>query len=949
MNTSFIQEVAQRLLREHPHDMDKVLVVFNNRRPSLFLRRELAKADIPAFFLPNVVGMDELITMLGGAQIIPNEFILFELYDIHRNMPTNEGTAHYETFEKFMPLADMMLSDFSEIDLYCADAQQLFANLHNIKSIEEWDVEGTQLTPFQREYLLFYKSLYTYYSQLRQRLATKGQAYGGMAYRAVAEKKEKMTDGFGYKAVYFVGFNALSTSETTIVKTFIRSGLGHYIADGDAYYFDDPLQEAGHFLRRMRSAGIPDIGPFEDHFAIGKKEITIVECPEDIMQTKYAGQLLQQWAQSDPNTMSQTALVLADEKLLVPALNSLPQEIKKANVSMGFPFEQSLIHSLALKTTSLYANCHNGTFYHADILNILTDPLVTSMLASQDHHEELYELFARQHLIRANADTIEDFCQFAGFDAGAIRFLFSIEQPTVATLLKSLRQLYDSIIDSNILRDNPQEDESMTCFVEILDYFDSLQKEYAFIDSAASFQKIYLRIARRRSISFYGSPLKELQILGMLETRNLDFSRIILLSANEGVLPSKRNDSTLIPLSIKRHFNLPTYKEKEAIYANHFYRLIQQAEKIVLVYNSASEGMGKGEASRFILQIEDELMQKHPANIKINHESVFAPTSLITREKSNTMQKTGQLWERLIEKATGKGLYPSAINTYRACPMRYCYESLLSLRETDNLSDDMDQSDFGNLVHKALYEIFQPFAGRAVDPAVLRKHREEAKTLIEKAGAELFSHGRTHEGRNHFYESIATTLLEKTLTKEIELIESEHHTIEIIDCEKKIETTLGITVAETDTAAAENHYDIHIQGIADRIDRFDGTVRIVDYKTGKVDPKELVVSSQDIAEGNVSDKWFQVMLYAWVYNRSHKDDTQVLSGLYPLRNLSEDFLYMHIDHSMIINSQQFAAFEESLSGILRELMDPSIPFKCTPSADACRFCTMKECCCEAKK
>ena len=244
---TFLEEVAQQLRKNHPHNLDQVTVIFNNRRSGLFLRRHFASMEGQPFFLPRIIGIDELISELGGLTIVPNEYLLFELFDIHRHL--EHGNEKYTCFEDFISFGEMMLADFSEIDLYCVDAQRLFNNLHDIKAIEKWNIETGRPTPFQENYLAFYQSLYQYYTQLHQRLLDRRQAYGGMAYRYVAENIDTLLPNLDDHYYYFVGFNAVSACEERIIRRYLLQGNSDFITDGDPYYCDDPAQEAGHFLR----------------------------------------------------------------------------------------------------------------------------------------------------------------------------------------------------------------------------------------------------------------------------------------------------------------------------------------------------------------------------------------------------------------------------------------------------------------------------------------------------------------------------------------------------------------------------------------------------------------------------------------------------------------------------------------------------------------------------
>ena len=927
---TFLADVARNLRQRHPHDLDRVTVVFNNRRPGLFLRRQFARLDDGPFFLPRIVGFDDLVADLGGLEIVPNELLLFELFDIHSHLD-NPG-RRYETFEDFIAFGDTMLTDFSQIDLYCVDARRLFSNLHDLKVLGEWDIEESRLTPFQTQYLRFYAALHDYYWQLHDRLLAQGKAYSGMAYRHVAENIETLADRLECDEVCFVGFNALSACEDRIIRHFVHQGKGHIYADGDAYYFDDPAQEAGHFLRRLATQ-YEGIGPFPSHFAQGKKSITLVSCPEPVLQCKYAGKLLAQTAQEhSDDPLDQTALVLGDESLLLPVLNSLPDEIGTANITMGYPFPETSAHALMLKLFSLHLRRHGKYFYHQDINDLLSDYCIARLLDIPDMHTRLTRLLVRQHVVYADTDELHLFLADLGCPTDTLDYLFTPEVPSPDTFLQSARHLTVSIYESHILEHNLKELEALGCLFQTLDYFIGLQEQYHFVESLTVLQKIYTRLARRRSVDFYGEPLSGLQILGMLETRNLDFRRVVLLSANEGVMPAGNNDNSLIPYNLKTAFGLPTYHEKDAVYAYNFYRLLQRADEVFLLYSTDTEGLGKGEPSRFLLQLRHELANRLPGNVTLREEVVEAGNDAEERPFVRKQEKSGTIIHRLKEMAD-YGLSPSALNKYRACPLKFYYENVLGLREVDEVSEDLAQSDLGTCIHAVLQEAYSRDNDGRLRKETLEAVLEDLDGILSRVLEELFSHGRSHLGRNHFLESVARKQIAAFLQSEIRSLD-EGHSIEIVGLEQPLAHPLALS---DDT--------VRIIGTADRIDRADGRLRIVDYKSGRVDDRDLRVDNPDVDLLDVKDKWFQVVLYAWLYARDSGNVEPCLSGIQPLGRLDAPLLTVSWGGEELLTSEHLARFEEGLVRMVGDLMNPAIPFEAHPGCDLCAYCPFRETCC----
>ena len=927
---TFLADVARDLRQRHPRDLDRVTVVFNNRRSGLFLRRQFAQLGDKPFFLPRIVGFDDLVSDLGGLEIVPNELLLFELFDIHSHLDNPD--RRFETFEDFIAFGDTMLADFSQIDLYRVDAHRLFSNLRDLKVLGEWDIESSVLTPFQEQYLRFYSSLYDYYDRLHSRLLAQGKAYSGMAYRHVAENIDTLAPKMDCDEVCFVGFNALSACEESVIRHFFRLGKGRLYADGDAYYFDNPDQEAGHFLRRLATQ-YEGIGPFPNHFAQRHKSVTLVSCPEPLLQCKYAGTLLSQMAQRNSgDPLDQTALVLGDEHLLLPVLNALPAEVHTANITMGYPFSETSAHALMLKLFSLQARRHGKYFYHQDLNDLLSDFCISRLLEAPDMHARLTRLLVQKHIVYADPDELRSLLAELDCNANTLGYLFSPEPPSPDGFLQTARRLVVEIYDRRILDHNLKELEALGCLLQTLDHFIGLQSQYHFVESLSVLQKIYTRMARRRSVAFYGEPLSGLQILGMLETRNLDFRRVVLLSANEGVMPAGNNDNSLIPYNLKTAFGLPTYHEKDAVYAYNFYRLLQRADEVYLLYSTDSEGLGKGEPSRFLLQLRHELATRLPESVTLRESVVEATNSADLRPFVHIQPKTDDILHRLSDMAD-YGFSPSALNKYRACPLKFYYENVLGLREVDEVSEDLAQSDLGTCIHAVLQQAYAPAGSAPVRKETLQQVLDNLDAILSRVLEEQFSHGRSHLGRNHFLESVAQKQIAAFLRSEIRRLDDGLR-LEIVGLEASLSHSLNV-----------DGRNVKIIGTADRIDRAGGMLRVIDYKSGRVEERDLRVDTPDVDLLAVKDKWFQVVLYAWLYQRSVDGDEPCLSGIQPLGRLDAPLLTVTWEGQELLTPDRLALFEQNLVRMVADLMNPAVPFEANPGCDLCAYCPFKETCC----
>lgn len=927
---SFLKQIARRITDSHPRNTDHVLVVMNNRRSVRFFQRQFNGLGRP-LFLPRTTVIDDLVADLGGLEIVSNEFLLFELYRIHIELGGEE--RKYKTFDEFISFGDLMLGDFSELDQYCIDARDLFGNLHALKGIGEWNIEGNALSPFQRDYLAFYYSLYEYYRRLRERLLSQGKAYSGLAYREVAEHIGELADNCPYEAVYFVGFNAISECERRIIGEYTRRGIGHLLTDGDPYFLA-PEQEAGHFLRKHMDE-FPEIRPAgASLFGQGQRRITVVESPEAVLQCKFAGQLLcehPEWLAGGES--ESTAIVLADENLLLPTLNSLPdsEEDYHVNISLGYAYTDSNIHLTALKLLALHRNRNNRGFYCGDILEVLGDTHIGRLLGQPDLRHRTTRLLEQGNYIRCSAEELHVFLKGAAIPPES---LFPEEELTVDRWIASTQELLSSLVNSNLLESNKKEKQAAGGLAQILDYLSDLQAAYHYIEDFGTLEKIYSRISRRHTIALIGEPLSGLQILGMLETRNLDFRRVILLSANEGMMPSGRGSNTLIPHELKRAFGLPTYQEKDSVYAYNFYHLLLRAEEVYLVYSSESEVMGKGEASRFIRQVEAELAPRFGIDVRHlvvnnNEPPRVALPDIVDGKTRAVMQRLHSLAE--------KGFTPTGFDDYLECPLRYYYTQVLRISKEEAMEEDLDASQLGTCIHNALEHIYSPYIGRNVDPDGLQHALDHLPQLMEQVFRELYLHGRDSEGRNHFYHSVAETQLSTLLKKEIALLRQGHQ-IEIVAVEQSMEPCL---LGRDATGAP-----IRLRGKVDRIDKLDGQLRVIDYKTGRLDEHEIAFSSTPNRNGKIliPGKWFQLMCYALLYARHSSLNIQHSSlhvGIYPLRNLQSDVRLASWDGIVDITADMLADFEQRLLDICLELLNPDHPFRPCERKEQCRYCDVR--------
>lgn len=945
----FVEEIAEKILQNTCYQTDKSIIVFPNRRAGVFLRKYL-KASKKPIFMPQIIGMDDFVENTSGMKIVKNEFLLFELFRIHKEISLKNNNDKYQTFEEFIPFADMLLKDFSDVDLHLVDAKQLFSNLFEEKMLEHWDVSRPEeKSEFQQKYLSFFKSLYDYYIQLHQTLTEANKAYSAMIYRNVAENIDFYADTMRWNKIMFVGFCEISQSEGKIIKNLIRRGKAEFISDGDAYYCYDNDNEAGMMLRKNLEYFDKE-KHFEEHFGTEKREYSFVSCPEKILQSEYVGNIISKIAESkedSENPFEDTAIVLCDETLLLPTLNALPQCVNKVNITMGFPYTQALTHDLLHKMLEMYESHEKRGYNVKAVIRFLSHHLIEKYLGIKDLESRLTKQFTKEKIyFIAGNELLEKVKELKG---SGLEFLFEKDDMPSAELIDKYKTLATNIYPS--CKDE-RERIALAASYEIFDHFGELQEKYYFADNIGVLRRIYDRIAMCTQLSFKGEPVEGLQIMGLQETKNIDFENLVVISCNEGVIPKGNTHNSLIPYSLRKAFGMFTYNERDAAEAYNFYRLLQRARKVHFLYSTETEGSGKGkgEASRFLIQIKKELQPKYP-NIKLDEITLCTTQPSVSKIDTISKEKNDAVMELILKKAKeGHGLSPSALNNLRKCGLRYFFNNILGIKPSDELEEDIDISEHGTLIHGTLETIFKPFVGKEINREEL-PDKNEIKSLVEAVFEEKVFNSRKRSGENYFLMEIAKSQVDNFIKLQKKELEIHKSTLECVEGEQQA----NMKISEISEALESKEYkdrEIMPHGVADRIDTVAGVVRIGDYKSGKVNPSDLCLDAKYFNtkemtyDGEkISDKWFQVMYYAWLYWRKHKPE-RMEAGIYPLQDFGTFFLPAKIKYSdsfdTSFSAKHFELFEKYVKDLLSIIFDKDIPFG--QNKKKCQFCPFTKIC-----
>lgn len=955
---SFLKLVAADLYKHTKGNLAHTAVVFPNKRAGLFFNEYLAQESDSPIWSPAYVSISELFRSLSPWEVGDPVKLVCELYKIFRR-----ETQSTETLDDFYFWGEMLISDFDDADKNRVDTDKLFSNLQDLRNImddytfiddeqeeairqffQNFSIE--RRTALKERFISLWNVLGNIYKGFRESLASQNIAYEGMMYRHVIEHLD--VDKLPYEKYVFVGFNVLNKVEHTLFTQLKDAGKAVFYWDYDEFYMKENRQavthEAGEFIRRnLRDFPSPLSGELFKNLS-KPKEVHYIASSTENAQARY----LPQWIRNNLTTPEkETAVVLCNEALLQPVLHSLPAEVKHVNITMGFPLSQTPVYSFLIALLELHThgfNFKSGRYTFQSVVTLLKHPY-TRQLTGQ---AELLE----KELTRNNR-----FYPLPG-ELGKDEFLTRLFTPLSGNLNLCIRLSETLQQVAGIYQANTSGTEDTDAFNQL--YRESLFKAYTTINrfrtlieedeltvQSETFRRLLVKVLSATNIPFHGEPAIGMQVMGVLETRNLDFRHLVLLSVNEGQLPKSGGDSSFIPYNLRKAFGMTTIEHKIAVYAYYFYRLLQRAERITLMYNTSSDGLNRGEWSRFMLQFLIEW--PHPITRQFL-EAGQSPqgTSPITVEKTpDVMRRMQSLFD---VRANPKAKFsPSALNYYLDCPLKFYYRYVAGLSAPDEVSAEIDSATFGSIFHYAAEHIYKDLTthGKVINKEALEtllRNEVKLQDYVDTAFKKLFFNVPQNEkpeynGVQLINSAVIARYLKQLLQNDLRyapftFIASEMEVDEPID----IQTPKGVIKSR-------------IGGIIDRMDSKDGTLRIVDYKTGGDADTPPHVESLFIPDKKRSNYVFQTFLYAAIMCRKQPTMKIAPALLYIHRAATETYspvIQMGEPRKPKEAVEDFSKYEkeyrERLQGLLEEIFNPEKSFAQTEIIEKCTYCDFKALC-----
>lgn len=920
----FLDGVANSLLAKGD-DLRNWQVILPSRRAGMFLQRALgARVDKP-IVLPLISPIESWVESLSGLRVERSGFLLLELFATYQEQ-------HPETtMEEFLKWGQLFLQDINEMDRHLAPADQVLAFLSDAKILEKWELLPLDAQPdLVKDYLAFWEELPNLYLRFTQRLRANNLAYQGMAYRQAAEnclsllaEREAQT---GISRYAFVGFSAFNAAEQLIIRHLLHEKKAEMFWDLDQWLVRSK-HEASHFISQYTAwpelAGTPPslTNNLQEH----PHHFRLVEVPGSALQAKVLGELLEQLPTQE--TQEEVAIVLADEKGLLPVLHSLPPRFEQVNVTMGLPLTATTAHSFFDRFLEMQERAeaqrkgNSVRYYHLLVTEVLNHPLLQLALHPDEKKAVRTLLTTMQQNNRAylDAGSWQDALPLPGLHRLLGPLLTPQENPTqwVTALANFLDQLKGRMEGHPV--NEPLLLEYLYHYHVVFHRLQSWLGNKAPFGSLRTLRNFLQQMLTEEPLSFYGEPLAGLQVMGMLETRALDFKRVFVLGVNEGILPTGRGGQSLLPMDIKRKFGLPTYEVKDAIYGYHFFRLLSRAEHITLLYNGRTDQLGQGEVSRFIKQLELEWL---PQAQKSSWETLRYAPNIHAQQVSGSAKiaKDPTLMARLDQMAE-RGFSPSALGNYLRNPYRFYMQQVLKLKLDEELDEALDQRYMGIAMHKCLEDFYKPFVGSYPEPRHFDEMVEQAPSKLMMELAKEFKEGSLSHGRNLLMARAAQELLIKSLRSEQQFVEKMQRNgthLELLGLEEHLTGSVALASGRT----------VNLYGVADRIERINGTLRIVDYKSGAATATDVSLESADawFNRDKPKEKALQLLVYA-LMGMQRFGDTHIDACILSLRHSKNNPLTLKIDKTEGIHPHQWEEVLAGITTLLEEIFNPELPFE----------------------
>ncbi len=901
---SFIQNVLDSL-NTKSIDVTQVHYVVPSRRVGLFLNKAIARSQKQPIFEPETSSIEEFIQELSGLHILPDLDILPYFYTAYCHV---EPEDKRDSFDAFIGWAPTILKDFNEIDRYLVHTDEFFNYLGNFKALDStshWSLDANP-TQMITQYLDFWKKLSKYYEALKNVLTENKIAYQGLAYRVAFAKAKLLQPKPNEKPIVFMGLNALNTAESEIIQLLLKEHNAQIFWDADAYFVDRPYHEAGKFIREHRETwsyyGNNSLELLGTNYE-KEKNIQIISSTGNLGIVQAASIYLSKLTESE---LLETAVVLADEQLLLPLLSAIPDNVKAFNITMGLSMDQLPLASFFTDLFKLHREYTSDGFYYKNVIRVLESSFASTLSSGAVAYS--LNKIRTENLIYVDLERLE-LKEPSFLD----RLLKPIQDPKDILLLASevLIELKRVLIN----QPNSQlELEQLLAMTEIQDELQQLVNENKGIKDLRTLTYLLRQLLPLKKLDFIGEPIQGLQLMGLLETRALDYKNVLMLSVNEGVLPAGKSFSSYIPYEMKKQFDLPTYTEKDSVYAYHFYRLLHRCESATFIYNSESDTLGGGEKSRFLLQLEMDQLPSH----QLKHTSYYHKINPV--EQTLIEIKKEEPYFIRLKQIAEKGFSPSALTSYVRNPLEFFANKILSVSDLEEVEEDIALNTMGSIIHEALDQLYQGYQKRILTLEDFKIIEKQIPNELDIAYKKCYLSQSIPLGKNKIIYEVSLHYVKKMIASDKQLVHSGNELI-IQSVEQELATTIEVPEVGS----------VRLHGKVDRVDQLNGDLRIIDYKSGSVDQRNVAIDDDYsvLRDSYERSKAFQVLMYAYLYLKNNPS-REIEGGIISFKNFNAGFISFAMKpgykfEPKAIDQEVMEQFETQLILLIQELFNRDLP------------------------
>jgi ATP-dependent helicase/nuclease subunit B len=933
--TNFLQRCAHKIFTKHGANLSRVLVLMPNQRSCTYFKHELKQLAKTAIFAPEVSTLHNWALSHTDFLMTDNLELVLAMHDCHREL------GGLLPLDDFFATANVLLADFDELDLQLVDPSAFFRDLEALQSMKIYE-PGGEPTEYKLQYRKFWEDFGALYHALRERLVGNRKGYRGLVLRQLVEE-EASSFKYDVDAVYLIGFSGLNKIDESLINLLKVNATTEILFDADPFYVKDELKEAGYYFRKYWKLFQVTDKALVPQIETGDKKISIVGVAKNIGQVKVLSDVLKHKLRVTKENALDTVIVMPDEKLLSPLLANMPIEITSLNITMGLNITGSRTATLFetlfnLQESSQKYLAANGRlrYYYKDVFDLLQHSFF-KLLVGEVNVAKFVHRMKRQNRVMISAEEIHAACANKSHE-------FFFEGNTAEQFLTYWANLADSLLTKLIQQVRNKQLQFSTdteIAFRLLNIFNHVKPIVATGESISV--KTLVAILRDQfkseRVPIEGDPIEGLQIMGLQETRSLNFKHVIFLSANEGILPGGKHTNTYIPYEMRQQY-LSTYKDRDAVSAYLFYRLFHQAETVHILYNTEPDELGGGEKSRFVLQLQHEFRYLPNVTIEDSIYAVDPPDGVF--EQKIEIAKDEAVMQKLDKLITESGLSPSSLNAYINCSLQFYFRYIAGLREEEDMEENLESATIGSAVHYALEEIYKPMLSQVVNVDYLQEILTSKNVVQDHIATFLtkrFEQESLRKGKNYLLYKVCVKLTQNFLKAEVNRLKELNDAgvdMRIEQLEDKLESSITV-----------GRKTIKLNGRIDRIERIDHVVQIADYKTSKL--STIPQLKDEVWETLLQDpkysKSVQLLIYALLYSNIHGHAQPIRSGIYWLRDSSKAFdTVRQSGNEDKLDAITIQRFEGLLKGLLTEMIDDQIPFTKTEEVKRCQYCEFVNIC-----